>query len=551
MATGQDVLRCDLCEIEPVQLYCDFCQVSLCKGCVGEHILDDPLKHKVVQIHQRKSTPIYPKCSSHENRACKIQCNECDHLVCSQCVSSEQHRGHTFNNLLEIFESKKEEIQKDFEELEETLSPAYDSSTREIENEIDGLDVKYEKLTTSVTEHGDEWHSEVDRVVNELKKEIDVMKRRHLELLKELLSQTKHLQSLVQQARSDALQFLDSNEVSSVVEYQSKNKELSKLPTSVEVSVPKFNPPKIDCAQLATLFGKLVPTKQEHGHTMKSLEPTSSSLVKHFLDEPKLITAIDTGYEKLHSVSCLSGEEILVGGSSKIIKCFNMKSSLLKTITPKSGSIPNGITVSLDGDLIYCDWKTRTVNKVKNGQTEVVIRLWGWIPGNLCVSSSGDLLVIMFSVDYKQSKLVRYSGSTEKQTIRYEENGKPLLSGNKERKYICENRNLNICVTDCAAQAVVVVNLDGKLRFRYTSHLFTTKASPFKPFGITTDSQSHILTSDSNNHCIHILDQNGQFLRYIDNCNLNKPRGLFVDNNDNLFVAELQSGKVKAIRYLS
>ncbi|XP_056022664.1 uncharacterized protein LOC125650714 isoform X1 [Ostrea edulis] len=196
---------------------------------------------------------------------------------------------------------------------------------------------------------------------------MDVMKRKHLELLKELLSQTKHLQSLVQQARSDALLFLDSNEVSSVVEYQSKNKELSKLPTSVEVSVPKFNPPKIDCAQLATLFGELV----QHGHTMKSLEPTSS-LVKHFLDEPKLITAIDTGYEKLHSVSCLSGEEIWVGGSSKIIKCFNMQSSLLKTITTKSGSPPNDMTMSSDGDLIYSDWKTKTVNKENNGQTEVI-----------------------------------------------------------------------------------------------------------------------------------------------------------------------------------
>ncbi|XP_048755494.2 uncharacterized protein LOC125666367 [Ostrea edulis] len=340
------------------------------------------LQHKVVQIHQRRSTPVYPKCSLHESRACEIQCS--DHPLCSQCVSSEQHRGHIFNNLLEIFNSKKQEILNDFEELIKTISPAYDASTMEIENEINSIAVEYEKLSTSVTKHGNEWHNEVDRVVSKLKKEVKEMKRKHLELLKELLTITKNLQSLAQQG------------------------------------------------------------------------------------------------------------------------------SLLKTISTESGSPPNDITVPCDGDLIYSDWKTKTVNKVKNGQTEEVIRLQGWTPNNFCVT----------------------------------------FSGNNSIKYICENRNLNICVADCGAQAVVVVNLNGKLRFKYTGHLSTTEARPFNPSGIATDSQSHILTSDSNNHCIHILDRNAQFLCYIDNCNLNQPWGLCVDNNDNVIVAECSSGKVKAIRYL-
>ena len=55
---------------------------------------------------------------------------------------------------------------------------------------------------------------------------------------------------------------------------------------------------------------------------------------------------------------------------------------------------------------------------------------------------------------------------------------------------------MNICVADTGAGAVVVVNNAGKSRFRYTGNPLTTKNKPFKPYGITTDNQSRILTSD-------------------------------------------------------
>lgn len=184
-----------------------------------------------------------------------------------------------------------------------------------------------------------------------------------------------------------------------------------------------------------------------------------------------------------------------------------------------------------------------------NGQIEEIIKIRGWIPGNLCVTSSGDLLVVICDGDRTQNKVVRYSGSVEKQTIQYEENSKTLYSGDY-KKYITENRNLDLCVADRTAGAVAVVNQAGKLRFRYTGHTYKSEEKPFFTRGIATNSQSQILTADGGIICIHVLDQGGQFLRYTDNVILNDPNGICVDTLDNLYVIEYYTGDIKVIRYL-
>ncbi|XP_052707357.1 uncharacterized protein LOC128182679 [Crassostrea angulata] len=537
----QDVTRCNLCETAIVHSYCDICHVNLCKPCVVDHISDGYDKHRIVPFRKRKSIFIYPKCGSHLQKACEFQCKTCVVFVCSSCIASEQHRGHIFVEVVEVYNLKKEIIKRDAAEIEIRISPTYKEIVHDIENQFFNLDGSYENITTDINKQGEELHKEIDLVINEMKTEISEMKVKHRDLLHKHLVKTKQKHALIKRTLLELKEIQKSNVVSLTIDYNSKISEFNKLPS--KTLLPTFTSKPIDHKKLRSFLGNITPLY---------IAKEGNILSAELLDYPEVVAIIPTGYDKLRKVSCINEEQIWTSGQPSDLKCFNIKGALLQTINTFVRKCSIDIILDIDGDLIYTDWFTKTVYKVdvKNDQTEELIRLQGWTPCYMCVTSTGDLLVTMYNDDENQSKVVRFSGLTETQTIQFDEKGKPLYSGNIHTKYITENRNHDICVADSSAGAVVVVNQEGKLRYRYSGDPSVDTFRPFEPYGVITDSQGRILTADRRNHCIHILDQNVTFLRCIDNCDLNNPWGLCVDKSDNLFVCEYYDGNIKKIKYL-
>ncbi|XP_062621773.1 E3 ubiquitin-protein ligase TRIM71-like [Saccostrea cucullata] len=561
--SAQDVVRCDLCETAVVQMHCDTCLVNLCKACVGEHFSADLSKpHKIVDFKDRKSTPLYPGCKTHDKERCKMYCDQCDIPVCHKCISSGQHLGHKVSEILKVVDGKRNKFMKEQTELNETIYPTYQDIASDVQNRMIQFEKNYYKygdLSTAITKHGEDWHREIDKLVNKLKAEVDVMKNTQLQTLQKHLDEINKTMSDIKDEINSMETAIDTNELSKLFSVMSNVHTYRNLPDKILAPLPKFIPGKMKGEELSKLFGALSSsslTSDKHGYSMKttqkSPEAGSSPPVKQLLDEPETVTTIDTGYKQFYNMACLNDEEIWTSGGDNTMKLYSInQGSLLKSIKTKSGYISSNIAVTKSGDLVYTDYFYRTVNIVKNEKIEELIRLQNWIPKGVCSTSSGDLLVIMVSDDCKQTKVVCYSGSTEKQTIQFDDKRKPLYSNSSSciLRYITENKNLDICVSDERAGAVVVVNQAGKLRFRYTGHTPAPMNKAFNPRGITTDSQSHILTADFNNHCVHIIDQDGQFLRYID-CELSRPWGLCTDTNDNLFVVQWGNRQVKKIKYL-
>ncbi|XP_062621790.1 uncharacterized protein LOC134283345 [Saccostrea cucullata] len=536
-------------------MHCDTCLVNLCTACVGKHMISDQsINHKVVTIQTRKSTLLYPVCTSHAKEQCEMYCKQCDIPVCLSCLASKHHLGHELSKIVQVVGEKKDMITKERNELNDTIYPIYKDIASDVQNRMSQLEKEYGDLSTAITKHGEDWHREIDKLVKKLKAEVDEMKNTQLQTLQKHLDEINKNISDIKDEIDSMETAIDTNDLSKLLNVSSNVHTYGYLPHKIIPSLPKFIPRKMHQEELSKMFGALSSsslTSDEHGYSMKttqkSPEAGSSPPVKQLLDEPETVTTIHTGYSNyLYNVACLSDEEIWTRGNDNTMKLFSInQGSLLKSIRTKSGNEPSSIVVTKSGDLVYTDFYDRTVNIVKNEKIEEVIRLQKWRPKGVCSTSSGDLLVIM---DYKkQSKVVRYSGSTEKQTIQFDDKGKPIYT--VDTRYITENRNLDICVSDDGAKAVVVVNQAGKLRFRYTGHTPAPKNEPYSPRGITTDSQSHILTADEYNHCVHIIDQDGQFLRYIE-CRLDGPWGLCIDTNDNMFVAQLLKKQLRKIKYL-
>lgn len=194
------------------------------------------------------------------------------------------------------------------------------------------------------------------------------------------------------------------------------------------------------------------------------------------IDKPQVVTEINTEQSVLN-VACQSDDDVWVFGD-KYIRLFNLQGELKQLVQTKSGNVPSDIAVTRTGDLVYTDGDEKTVNIVKRTHIEEIGRLTEWRPLNVCSTVSNDLLVFMQKDDRTQSRVVRYSGKTEIQCIQGGSGVWGLYSSRRTLqifKHITENGNLDICVADGEAGAVVVVDQAGKFRFKYTGPTFPLK----------------------------------------------------------------------------
>ena len=141
------------------------------------------------------------------------------------------------------------------------------------------------------------------------------------------------------------------------------------------------------------------------------------------------------------------------------------------------------------------------------------------------------------------------SGKKKIQTVYRNEKGWLIFSEGTRFVFINGNNSGDIHVSDPNSKTVVLVDTSGTVRFRYDG-VPSLKTKPFDPSCLASDSLDRIIVVDKNNDCLHILDKNGNFLICVDNCGIDTPFGLRLDNDGRLWVGLTSDREIKVIEYL-
>lgn len=251
----QDVLRCNLCETPIPTMYCDICHTLLCKTCVGSHLLEVLTEHKVVPFNKRRSTPM---CHQHSPKICELFCEQCDIIICATCVSSGDHEQHKKVDIGEKINSMKEDFKKDVQELEELILPKYEAVVSKIPDKKAAFETNSQTLKMDIVKKGEEWHKEIDNIINKLKSDIEEIDSRQKTILNKQEDEYAHIISEIKRNIFRLKCNLNTNDFHCLYAYKSRNGEFRRrLSPKFAVSLPTFITHQINKEQIKQQFGFL------------------------------------------------------------------------------------------------------------------------------------------------------------------------------------------------------------------------------------------------------------------------------------------------------
>lgn len=206
--------------------------------------------------------------------------------------------------------------------------------------------------------------------------------------------------------------------------------------------------------------------------------------------------------------------------------------------------------------MFYTDVENKKIRRVAKDLREENEINTEWYPMGMCISLSGHILVCVAYLSVYESnetdvgKILRMNcqGDIFQQIEKNSDNENLFI------RPICisENNNQDICVSDCKKKSLIVVNRTGGFRFAYEGNFIKNDDRIFEPAELDTDKDGNILIADEKNNLVHLLDIDGRFLQYIltTKDGVSKPRGLKVDDEDRLWLTEIDKQRIKVFQYL-
>nr|XP_022340414.1 uncharacterized protein LOC111135022 isoform X3 [Crassostrea virginica] len=539
------------------QFYCNACHQPLCEQCRDEHQKSPSTKnHEIVLYRHRKHQLPVEICQDHPKRNVDIFCRECKTPICSKCCTMKEHKGHEFDDLEDIYAEKYALWQAEFSKIQKYFLPTSQDLKTDIKEDATEIKKVMESIRTSMKAEAESLKNLVDEVTSENVEHTHAMEKSLLEMLKSQETIYDDYIAYLWEMSDKFQEYLSITNQKLL--FQSKTLKIHPIPETTKPVSLVFTAGQFNKHNITKLLGKVhVPNTEPEKRKIQPMEvvsthmqPTEKKLEK---SDMKQTLSLSPSITKVREYSVLSVDYVfhvsmdkpgrlwVSDGSGNLVQT-DLQGNELQKIQTNDGYGYH--TVAQDGDLIYTDQDKNVIYRITPDQKITkFIKTGDWAPISIHSSRiNGDILVGIKTE--KEAKVTRYSKvGKEIQNIQ-DNQGQKLYS---DPHYITENINGDICTSDWNKEAVVVVNKSGQHRFCYTGQV-----SKFRPFGICTDVLGHILVCDWASEFVHLLDQDGGFLSIIlsSQQGIKDPRGVCVDDENNLYVGQRSTNSVTVYKYL-
>ncbi|XP_062608666.1 uncharacterized protein LOC134270466 [Saccostrea cucullata] len=452
-----------------------------------------PLGSPLVQINM---------CESHE-LPIDIICEDCDEFICATCAKTD-HRDHDWKTLPTAATERRRGLLKFLKKIKE--------------EDLPGIDEKVEKIPQQITENEKLCDSEIKKLQNhcdEIMARLTEIRGHHEQTLRNNLvkknDQLNHVKSELEKKKRgivDTVEFMEENN-STMSDYSliDNHRELKKMLSELEVHMTCM-------------------TKWEHSERFIRGEINNQdfleSVVGRTLDLDDIsvtqINSFQYGNQAIHTLETISDDQCyLYETSSSYIEKVNqqgVKESRFRIS-------PNDMCVTDTGDVYFTDEINKSIRCLSpSGSVSTVISTDPLIPGGICQSVDSGLLVTLIdreSDPYKLNSLSRRLARHMTMTgdvihdYEYQEDGHTKLF----TLPYSVTQNSNICVVNRSSDTtgeLVILSPSGHIKSVYRGQNLTENLNPSD---VVCDSLYNILVSDCNNKQIHLLNPDGEFLKFL------------------------------------
>lgn len=283
-SSAQDVISCNVCK-NPTQQFCNSCQVNLCVKCVPKHVDDkQSMSHDIVHFRNRKVQLVFTECEFHEGQRCEAQCQQCNIPICIKCCIG-PHKNHDAVDIAELVERKKQEIQKDTDEIEEQILTDCKKTVAELPDKLKQITADITKTEQETEKLRKIWHQEVDDIFDKMASMFAASKNKHSETLtKQEIKMKTSIQSMNQTLQRNKA-ILTSNNASDFTDYKSELDSYRGININTYAFINSTKP----ILKVNTVRGKNMSIE---------VEKTKASLTLTSLDRQVCVPKLPTNYKR-------------------------------------------------------------------------------------------------------------------------------------------------------------------------------------------------------------------------------------------------------------